>query len=192
VIHTNTYYNCIFTVRPKLARECCRSGVTLIEILVVVILSAIVLGSATLMMSRTTMTFQKGNELIDVQQLLKAMTDRMRSDIRGMTRLVGCSDEKLIFTMNRDGTEYEIQYEYDARRKVVTRKESRSGSVADFHGNGMVAGVRFQARPSTAEAAWINVSLKLQAPERKGTPVTSLSFVCQFVSRCLSPTFTTP
>lgn len=169
-----------------------RAGVTLTEILVVVILSAIVLGSATLMMSRTTVTYQKGSELIDVQQLFDTMSGRMRSDIRGMTRLVGCSDEKLVFMVNRDGTEREIQYEYDAGRRIMTRKETGPGVVTDFHSGGMVAGVRFQARPSMEQVSWINVSLKLQAADRKGTPATSLSFVCQFVSRCLAPTFTTP
>lgn len=169
-----------------------RCGVTLTEVLVVVVLSAVVLGAAVLMMGRTTASFRKGSEMIDVQQLLKAITDRMRSDIRGMTRLVGCSDEKLVFTVNRDGVECEIQYEYDGGGKVLTRRESGSGGMTDFHGRGMVTGVRFQARPSVEQVAWINASFKLQAVDLAGAPATSLSFVCQFVSRCLGPTFSTP
>jgi prepilin-type N-terminal cleavage/methylation domain-containing protein len=162
-----------------------RFGVTLVEVLVVLILAGVVIGGASLLMSRTGRTVQKGGEMLNMQLLLKSIVERLRSDIRTLVEIETCSDGHLEFTAVQGGKPARIAYRYDDVAKTLTRTDSlKPGAATQFHGAKNVAGIHFRAMPSNVDVQVVQVTLELLSEEKKGLPPTKLSLVCQFATLC--------
>lgn len=158
---------------------------TLVEIGIVVVLSAMVLLGATVLSNRTTVHFRKGSELLDTQVLLESIVERLRSDVRSLAAVRECSGQRFVMATVQDGIPAEVAWEYDAARLCLLRRDA--SGAADLHSTGKIDGVLFVAQPATGDFRYLKLYLQLHAQELGSKTPSRLSLVGEFHSRCLRP-----
>ncbi|MFZ2956609.1 MAG: hypothetical protein WA705_06940 [Candidatus Ozemobacteraceae bacterium] len=169
-----------------------RKGLSVVEIMVVACLGSVILLAGSLMMSRTTRTFKKGTDMINTQVLMDTIVERLRTDVRMLTRVVECKPDKFVFLVNRDDTgaikEEQITYTYNSSTKTLVKSDA-SNVYFDFHGPKQVETFLFHPilDETTKQFSCVNVAMQLKSDEHGEGQASSLSIVCQFYSKCLGP-----
>ena len=163
-------------------------GFTLTEIAVVALLATLMIGAAILIWSRTGSITHKGAGLLDLQQILQAITHSLRSDIRTLVSVKSCEPTKLTFLVRRKDRDVEITYRFDEGKRTLIRNEGDSAET-DFHGAHQVKAVSFEAKPGIQDFEYLEVALELETPAPKGAPASSLAVVHRFSSRSLNSPF---
>jgi hypothetical protein len=173
-----------------------RVGVTLVEMVVVVLLSSMVIGSASLMLSRSHTQYRRGAETIENQALLERVADRIRLEIRSMSRLISVDSNEIIFDAELKGKAVRISYRYDPDQQTLFREEISAGGIPvsqqDFRGLGKIQGLTFREVRST-DPAFPHaldridlVALFVSSDGRKGPPNRTIA-LGHLYSRCLEP-----
>jgi|GEM_PF-885466 len=185
-----------------------RRGMSIIEIMVVVALSTTILMVGTLLMNRTTKTFQKGTDMLNTQVLMDGIIENLRSDIRSLRELAPkeCNESMFSFYYFDKGVKLKIVYEYDHDEKTLRRTKQRlvngdaskiETSKTDFHGPKQVESFIFLREPEKVKSLmstqakakedfqYITVAMRVKTDEKTGYPASSLAIVCQFSSKCV-------
>ncbi|HNV70765.1 MAG TPA: prepilin-type N-terminal cleavage/methylation domain-containing protein [Candidatus Ozemobacteraceae bacterium] len=176
-----------------------RRALTLVEVLVVAVLGAIAMGGGMLLWSRTSQTVVKGDDMMDLQLILRSVQEQLRSDVRTMTALSSCAKHQVTFTSRLKGTDVTITWTYQpAAKRLVRRVEGES--ERDFQAAGFVALAEFSplvpqvtgssSAPSAgaSPAEGIRLALELQSGKDPRT-ASRLAVVSQFTSRSIAPPF---
>ena len=169
-----------------MAEKSCRTGVTMMEIVVVVAISSMVLTMAMLLMNRTTRHFKKGTDMLNIQRLMDNIVERIRTDVRSLKRIIPneCDQNSFSFMAIRDGEEKKIRYTYDEDKATLFRNEE--GKESNFHGSKQVKSFLFKPQlSSSGHFSFLNVVMQLISDERGGGKATTLSIACQFYSTCV-------
>lgn len=170
-------------------------GVTLVEIMVVTVLSAAVLLSAMQIMNRTTFTFKKGSDMLNNQLLLEAILERIRSDVRVLRAVKKCDKTSFSFQVPskkdpKKGSLKTITYSYDAQKMLLVREDPEEGKKTDFHAEKKIVNLSFEwvkfekADEVTQVPGSLCLVLQLQSDEPGEGKSSFLPFVCQFPSKC--------
>lgn len=162
------------------------SGVTMMEIVVVVAISSMVLTMAMLLMNRTTRHFKKGTDMLNIQRLMDNIVERIRTDVRSLKRVVPaeCNENSFSFYAIRDGDEKKIRYTYDKEKATLFRNEQ--GKESNFHGARQVKSFVFKQQPDdSGNFKFLNVVMQLISDEKGGGKASTLSIACQFYSTCV-------
>jgi len=186
-------------------------GVSLVEIMVVSVISAFVLLAAHKVMSRTTATVKKGSDMLNTQLLLELIVEKMRSDIRSLVK-VGKVDNKEVefdkvmnkfsFETRKRKTEggtvkeinLEITYEFDSKTKTLFRKaksigpnpDSSEDKETDFRAPGKIANASFVwVKPKDKHIPFLSIALQVISDEPGEGKGSQLSFVSNFFPKCI-------
>lgn len=164
------------------------SGVTLAEILVVVVLATLVMGAGLLVWGRTSRTVVKGEEMMDLQLALRSINERIRSDVRTLVAVKSCSKDKVSFTARKKGKEIQVAYRFDEGARTLVRTAD-GAPESFFNAPGLVSSVEFRAQPSVEAFESLELTLELRSVEKRGNPGSRLAVVSQFSSRSREPPF---
>lgn len=163
-----------------------KSGVSMVEIIIVVAVSSLVLTMAMLIMNRTTRHFKKGTDMLNVQRLMDSIVERIRTDVRSLKRIVPteCNESSFSFFAIRDGEEKKVRYNYDKETQTLFRNEE--GLQSNFHGSRQVKSFIFKPEIDAAgRFGFLNVVMQLVSDEKGGGKASTLSIACQFYSTCV-------
>lgn len=163
-----------------------KTGVTMVEIIIVVAISSAVMTMAMLIMNRTTRHFKKGTDMLNVQRLMDNIVERIRTDVRSLKKIVPaeCDKNSFAFYAIRDGEEKKINYRYDPDAQTLFRNEE--GLESNFHGSKQVKSFIFKAETDDAgRFSFLNVAMQLISDEKGGGNASTLSIACQFYSTCV-------
>ena len=163
-------------------------GFTLVEIAVVAFLATLLIGAAILLWSRTNALTQKGAGMLDLQQVLQAITHTLRADVRTLVSISTCAPDRVTFLARRKGKEVEITYRFDATTRTLFRKASDAGET-DFNGPRIVRSVAFEAWPGRQDFEYLQVALELETPSPKGAPASNMAVLHRFSSRSRDTAF---
>jgi type II secretory pathway pseudopilin PulG len=163
-----------------------QSGITMVEIIIVISISSMVLTMAMLIMNRTTRHFKKGTDMLNVQRLMDNIVERIRTDVRSLKSVVTkeCSENSFSFYAIRDGVEKKIRYNYDKETQTLFRNEE--GLQSNFHGSRQVKSFIFKPEmDENGRFGFLNVVMQLVSDEKGGGNASTLSIACQFYSTCV-------
>ncbi len=160
-------------------------GVTLVEIVFVFFLGSMVLLFGSQLSSRTSLHVRKGTEMLNVQAFLDQVVERLRSDVRSLTRLITCNDHELTFVTTKKGRNEVLSYRYDKQAKSLVRRAA-DGAEKAFAGADQIETLLFKPVPNTGAVRFVHLLIRIRSKEPgEGTKGTRLSFVSQFFPQCL-------
>ena len=163
-----------------------RSGVSLVEIVFVLVLGSMVLLFGSQLSSRTSLHVRKGAEMLNAQAFLDQVVERLRSDVRSLSHLVACKDQEVTFLTSKKGKVESLTYTYDPQAKTLVRKAA-GGALHTFPGADQIETLLFKPVPPTGPVHFIHLLVKIRSKEPgEGTKGTRLSFACQFFPQCLA------
>ena len=126
-----------------------RTGVTLTEIMVVVVLGSLVAGAAYAILSANRRLFQTGMGRMTAQSLMETIRVNIRSDVRRMTEIVPQTDPRVFQgkVLEEDGPRL-VTYTFSPESRLLVREEQALSAGAppttrDFGSRGLVREVRF-------------------------------------------------
>jgi hypothetical protein len=168
-----------------------RTGMTLMEIMIVAVLGAFILLGVHKIMSRTTATVKKGSEMLNTQLLMELIVERIRSDVRSLTQVKdGTEANKVLDTFTFDvlekGEKRTVTYRYDAKEKTLFR-DFPGKDPNNFRAGGKVSNLSFVwVKPANiTETPFLSLSIQIKSDEvGEGVPA-QLSFVCNIFPRCM-------
>ncbi len=186
-----------------------KRAVTLIEIIMVILITSVIMGVGMAMMSRSNRQFKKSNDLVNVQRLMDNIIERIRSDVRSLKRVKSYKPTEINFYIANGNKNLEIQYQYDPEDKTFYRREINDSSSANpsstpaftFHGAKQIMTMSFKpeffdgntdSEDDNAEKRQfkcLNVAMQIASNEygvkNKKSDTTTLSIACQFCSTCV-------
>ncbi|MBF0410306.1 MAG: hypothetical protein HQM10_23370 [Candidatus Riflebacteria bacterium] len=127
-----------------------RRAFTVIEILFSLALASVVLLVVTVIVSRSQVVFQLGNELVDAQSLLGNSITILTADFKSMTRFIGLKDGvEIEFEVFGNHGKETVKYRFDKADKSLKRESDKSFST-DFKSKGMIEYLNFSTVFSSA------------------------------------------
>ena len=189
-----------------------KKGVTVVEIIIVILISSIIMGIGMAMMSRNNVQFKKSNDLISIQRLMDNIVERIRSDVRSLKRVKSYSKNGIKFVIVKDLNEAMVEYKYDPDEKTLYRSEEGVSLDSDFHGSKQIMSMTFNtdfvddedieeqeevdngtSPAEKREFKSLSIAMQIAANEyrtsSKKTDISTLSIACQFYSTCVESEF---
>lgn len=171
-----------------------KKAVTMVEIVIVVVLSSLIIGVGFGMMSRSNRQFRKGNDMINIQRLMDNIVERIRTDVRSLKKVVEESETKFSFVIIREGEDVTITYEYNPDEKTLYRKEEtelEGTRESDFHGAKQVLSLVFKTKYDDPDYntvfGHLDLAMQIASNDYSGNKneASHLSIACQFYSTCV-------
>lgn len=179
-----------------------KKAVTLIEIIIVIVISTIIMGIAMAMMSRNNIQFKKSNDLISIQRLMDNIVERIRSDVRSLKHVNHYNKKEIEFQVIRDLSVATITYKFEDNTFNRSETTNTGNLHSDFHGSkqilSLVFSPNFKGVDSPQESMKeeelkgkefesLNIAMQIAANEysAKKTDGSTLSIACQFYSTCV-------
>lgn len=165
-----------------------RAGLTLVEVVIVAVMTGLLLTAASMLTSRTTRVAHKSTELLNVQATLNQIVERLRLDIRHLWVVDRADAHEFRFQAMMRGRLVRISYTYDPERRRLLRTESAAGEPPqEYAFDATVAVTNLVFLPSfnrKNEFVCLNVGFQLLSDEISDGQKTLLTFYCRFFSRC--------
>ena len=173
-------------------------AITLIEIIIVILITSVIMGVGMAMMRRSNIQFKKSNDLISIQRLMDNIVERIRSDVRSLKKVKRFNQHEIEFyifkggevKLDEDGTVPEgeiathtglISYQFDSEKRTLYRSEEGKESKSDFHGSNQIISLNFKPEFMDGESDLnesddcenlefksLNISMQIAANEYSG------------------------
>jgi hypothetical protein len=164
-----------------------RKAFTLVEIVIISLISSFVFVSIFMVWMRTGRTTNKGGEMLDLQIAVRSINDRIRSDVRTLCEVISATENKITFLAYLKGKKVEVTYKYDPTTRTLVR--NTAGTPGNFRANGLVTRAKFSCRPSLEKFEYLQLALELTSEGQGNAPASKLAQVMVFSSRSLDPAF---